>query len=441
MLGMTLLSACQGQAEALPADTSISGDPTPSRALAFDGAAPRNVIMISIDTVERSRMGRYSGSGLTPRLASLAENGVSLDDHASCSSWTYSSINCALIGRYNQDLGYEPRVGEAETALPLPPDAVPLAEILGNAGFQTRLISTNGLLSETTETARGYTEVEMALDVVAEGVTRRVLEQADTLTEPFLLHVHYMDPHMPYAPPVAFTPEVVKGLDPVPWDLSTKEGTAEAREAWEGLTGPERANLLAWLTALYEGELAYTDDAVGALLDGLDAAGKLADSLVVVWSDHGEEFQEHGALGHGVQLHSDQADGIGIFWASNIVPDAYSAPTTHNDLVPTVLDALGMEIPADVSGTALGAATSGTRFAFLWTKDGNAAASVERGGLKLIYDWRGRKELYDRNLDRNEAADHYTSDDPDVEALWALLRPRVVKQAAVIGLEPVDMGP
>lgn len=410
-------------------------------AFTFNGPAPKNVIMVSIDTLERSRVGRYSGGTLTPRLDALAESAFVLDDHASCSAWTYSSINCALTGRYNQELGYEPQVGEADTSPLLPEGVTTLAQTMRDAGFHTRLLSTNGLLSETTDTARGYDEIDMALDVDAAGVTQRVLDEVDSLVEPFLLHVHYMDPHMPYAPPPAYVEAEVDGLRPVPWDLSTKEGMAAARDAWNSLNEADRANLLAWWTVLYEGELKYTDESVGALLDGLDAAGKLADSLVVLWSDHGEEFFEHGALGHGVQLHNDQADSVALFWSPAIVPVAYDKPSSHVDLAPTVLQLLSVAAPAEMSGSVMGTPGSGARFAFLWTKENTASASVERGKLKLLYSWRGDKEFYDRSIDEAEAHDHYTADDPDIVALWALLEPRVRSEADLVGLEPIALGP
>ncbi len=433
------LSGCAAEvpkgADSAPAHDASSGG------LAFTGAVPQNVIMISIDTFARTRMGRYSGGALTPRLDWLAENGVAFDDHASCSAWTYPSINCALTGRYNQDLGYEPRVSDSEAMPPLPAEATTLAESLGAVGFHTRVLSANMYLADHYGTTQGYQEQELSIGMMADDVTWRVLQGADTLTEPFFLHVHYIDPHSPYAPPPAYAAAEVTGLDPIPWDLSTEEGAAAARDAWTGLDQAGKNNLMAWLRALYDGEIEYVDQAVGALLDGLDAAGKLQDSLVVVWTDHGEEFKEHGAWGHAGQLYNDQADAIGIFWSAGIVADARSTPTSHVDLAPTILETLSLPIPPEVSGSPLGAPTGGTRFGFLYTKQGNASASVQRGGLKLHYTWWGHKELFNRVVDPTETDNRYSPDSAEVVALWELLKPRVLVEASIIGVDPVDVGP
>ena len=85
----------------------------------------------------------------------------------------------------------------------------------------------------------------------------------------------------------------------------------------------------------------------------------LEDALVVVFSDHGEQFFEHGALEHNNSLHAQETQALAVFWADNLVPVAVSTPTAHPDLAPTSLEALGVAAGSEMTGQPAGTADPG----------------------------------------------------------------------------------
>ena len=141
-------AACAGDAGSPPPVT----DTMP----AFYGEVPSNVLMISMDTFRRDYLGRFDPSGVddTPFLTRLAAEGVSLDDHTTCSNWTFAGIACTLQGRDNEEAGFTPKL-TASTA-PWPDGDTFLAGWLGMEGYQTVASSTNGWFAEEWGTTQGY---------------------------------------------------------------------------------------------------------------------------------------------------------------------------------------------------------------------------------------------------------------------------------------------
>src|SRR5262249_14801328 len=97
--------------------------------------------------------------------------------------------------------------------------------------------------------------------------------------KPFFLWIHLFDPHDPYEPPAAEA-ALLPPPEPKPTDLQKQ-------------------------IAAYDGEIRYTDDQVGRLLDRLRAAGRLDDTLVIIVSDHGEGLMDHGWMHHGAMLYEE----------------------------------------------------------------------------------------------------------------------------------------
>jgi arylsulfatase A-like enzyme len=108
---------------------------------------------------------------------------------------------------------------------------------------------------------------------------------------------------------------------------------------------------------MYDGSIRYTDDQLRLLFEELEAAGFLDDALVVVTSDHGEEFGEHGGRGHGRSLHREVLQVPLIVWAPGLIPPARLAePASLLDVAPTVLDLLGLPPDPGHRGRSLAAA-------------------------------------------------------------------------------------
>ena len=126
---------------------ACGGDPTPdplvAGALDFAGHGPSNLVIIGVDTLRRDYVGRYGGA--SPHLDALLAGGVALDDHRSCSNWTFSALLCAMSGRSQLEMGYAPwKLGLAPPWIPLLPDA------LAEAGFRSALVSASTVVGDGT---------------------------------------------------------------------------------------------------------------------------------------------------------------------------------------------------------------------------------------------------------------------------------------------------
>jgi arylsulfatase A-like enzyme len=154
---------------------------------------------------------------------------------------------------------------------------------------------------------------------------------------PFLLYVHYMDPHDPYAPPARFTtpPE---GSPPQPWPYFAPApardwGTPQLSETRQiDLNADEQA----WAKAYYASEVRYLDAAIGVLLDSLEKNGLRDSTTVVLMSDHGEELWDRGGYYHGHTLFAEQTRVPLIISGPAIATRVVEEPVSLLDLRPTL---------------------------------------------------------------------------------------------------------
>lgn len=148
---------------------------------------------------------------------------------------------------------------------------------------------------------------------------------------------------------------------------------------------------------------------------------------MVFYSDHGEQFGEHDQFQHGKALFAEENRVLGAFWAKNLSPVEWEGPTLHQDLAPTILDALGFGASPEHTGTVVGLfPEDGPRFHFCYLVGYcDPVMSVTKGDHQLIYRWDGKRYFYDNRVDPQQTDDIYDADDPDVQALWAELQPEV----------------
>ncbi len=402
--------------------TTDSGDVVePAPALVFDGPRPRNLLVLSIDTTRRDRIG--------PQPA----GGVELLQHHSCSNWTSPSVVCALAGLADQYFSY------------LPPTALPpwaeleeptfLADLMENQGYASHVVTANSHLCNTYPVGRSYETVECMPYEPAAGLLARgsqLIGEREAAGDPWFLHLHFMDPHGPYDPPDEYLTEL-EGLPPTPVDLSETASVKGLKFMIPKLSEAELDNILVQLDIRYNAQLRYWDDELAAAWAGWEASGALEDTLVVFWSDHGEQLYDHGEFDHGNDLYSEENSALALFWARGLAPAAYTQPTTHVDLLPTVLDALAFPTPAGLPGDVVGM-RPGQPLLALHAQGSNALKqSVTLGRLRLHYDWSGEKSLFDLEADPLERQNIYDPDRPEVIEMWSLLE--------AYGYTAVDVGP
>jgi len=437
MLPLLLLLACHPEAppEPDPEDEAVYAG---IGALQFDGPGPRNLLFLSIDTLRRDRVDVHGASGISPFLAELAAESFVLEDHQQCSAWTGPGVACTLAGRSNLDLGFAPRLGDPDPGAQMPENTALLSSYLRPEGFWSGLVSGNYWLSPDTGTGTGY-DAYQKTSARAEGIRKiglQMLEANASGPTRWFLHLHYMEPHFPYTP-LDSALVGYEALAPWPDDLRNKYTQVHWTDAWDTLTPADQALLEQYMDVLYEGEIRELDDQLRETWSELEAGGWLDDTLVVIWSDHGEQLFDHGWKSHAHSLHSDENDAIAMFWAPNIVPGRFDGPTTAPDLVPTVMTALQTPIPDEVTGQIVGeAADDRARIAEVLGYGGIAQA-VTVDGVKLQYRWDGSLALFERDADRAELVDQFSAVDLQVTDLWRELEPHVWELSALIDEEPV----
>ncbi len=423
---LALLAACKPEPSAPPVvRTPPEGEP----AMAFAGERPTNLLVISIDTTRRDHVDRWATDGVvrTPFLASLFETGVVLDDHVQCSNWTFAATSCTNRGKLMEETGFYPKLN-TNTREPLPEGQHTLASRLVEHGYATAMVSSNEWLSPTWNNAEGFQQFSRLTTantgaLMDEGL--RLLRELDAGEAPWFVHVHLVEPHPPYTPPVLYAPDLLS-LPPAPWDLDSQKGQYDAADEWPELTPAEQDLLVRHLEARYSGELRYLDAQLEERWATLRDEGFLDETLVAVWNDHGEQFFEHGQQAHAYGLGAEENDAFLAFLADGLAPRAWSEPTHAVDFVPTVLDALGF--PAEdplLAGYVLGTAPEGRpRFAATAARNGPQVTVLD-GPWKMTYDLDGGwVRMWNRADDPREQRDLFDADDPKAVELWELLRPR-----------------
>ena len=388
---------------------------------------PPRVVLISIDTCRADHLSAYGyARDTTPRLAALAAAGVRFENAYVQVPDTTPSHATLLTSQYPFHHG-------AANGVPLGPAFVTLAEILQGAGFRTgAFVSGWTMTARASGLAQGFEVYDDTLNQAgttsakinergAKDTTSRALGWLDGVAdEPFLLFVHYFDPHAVYHPPS-------------PYDTMFRSETAPVAIPPNEIPGYARIGTetdLGTYVDRYDGELRYVDDQIARLLVALEDRGILDDTLVVVTADHGEAFGEHDGryFNHGFDLY-DPALHVPLILA---YPGRIRAGTNVDgiaqsvDVVPTVLDLLGVEsssglaghslVPAIEGGQPTGNASTLARTTKTLTyphlkieRDIHDLFSLRTEDWKLIESDAGAVEVYDLVADpgeqRNVAAD------------------------------------
>lgn len=331
------------------------------RTLARARASSRrpSLLFICVDTLRADRLSCYGAEQLTsPAIDALAARGTRYAKAFAPSPWTWPSTASLLTGLSPPEHG----VQDAQTGY-LSPELTTLAEVLQAGGATTAAISTNPLVSANRGFGQGFEEFRMrpwrdAHEVAPEALAW--LEQ--NAGRRFFLYLHLTDPHLPYEPEPDLAARFA-GVGPIEYDREAERSLALQVEKLLRATNTERERLVPILErrlGLYDAEVAGVDRQVGRILAKLAELGR-DDVLVVVTSDHGEEFLEHGLLGHGKQLWDESVRvplilaGPGVA-AGRVVEHAVEARSVGATLLP-LLDSAP---PATMRGPGLAFETGTT---------------------------------------------------------------------------------
>lgn len=321
------------------------------------GKPPKVVVVWLIDTLRADHLKMYNPNSdvQTPHLDELAkasavferasvQGNSSLPSSASIFSASYPSVHKIVTEKTK-----------------LSKDQTLLGEAFKQAKWRTGLFSSNGYVSQSWGFARGF---DKEVNPIREGSPSKAeylwpaakgwLEEQlkASKDEPILLYLNTSDPHVPYDPPSEDLKLYHQGgaVGKV-----TPRGTGQLlHDMAEGkvkLSGPE----VAYMRALYKGAITYNDRWFGTMLKDLEALGVRDEAMIVVTSDHGEEFGEHERFGHGISLYQELIDVPLMIhykpWTSKGVRVEEAVELI--DLYPTLIAAIGGELADSVQGQPL----------------------------------------------------------------------------------------
>ena len=375
-------------------------------AAVLPAAAPNapNVLIIIVDTLRADHLSLLGYARKTsPNLEKIAQQSVLFEDAMATSSWTLPSHGSIVTGRYPSEHGAE-KFGLAERNLTL-------AEVLRGRGYLTGAFSANEqLFSRAFGFGQGFIRFEDSFhspgDMVsrtllgnqiykhllrplgfedipgrkrAADVNRSLLRWLDGENHrPFFAMLNYFDLHDPYLPPQPYRGKFSKRPNP-----GGVFNTLVGRD-YRSITTPE---ILEDEIAAYDGAIAYMDDQLGVLMEELERRGLSQNTLLIITSDHGESFSEHGVFAHGTSLYREQVRvPILLRWPGKI-PGGLRVTSRVSlvELAGTVMDLIGGEIPREFRGPSLAVAWKNPSAMEGWPNSAaQLAATPEANNPKLL---------------------------------------------------------
>jgi arylsulfatase A-like enzyme/Flp pilus assembly protein TadD len=337
-----------------------------------------NVLLVTIDTLRRDRLGAYgSPNGLTPTLDRLASSGVRYARAYSHAPMTLPAHASILTGRTPRTHGLHVN-GAARLD-----DSVPtLAAELKRAGYRTGAFVGAFVLDARYGLNRGFDDYDDRYPHQPDATSFKVADRraADVVkaagdwilqppagAPPWFAWVHLFDPHTPYDAP----PEYRRGRSP------------------------------------YDAEVAYTDAMLGQLFDRLRASQALDRTLIVVTADHGESLGDHGETTHGLFAY-DATLGVPLIIAGNSIGAAVvDVPVAHADILPTIVDLAGVAPPPHLDGVSAVARPASDRPIYIEALEANLTRAWAPLTGVIAGEWKyvdlPLPELYNLRTDPAEA--------------------------------------
>jgi arylsulfatase A-like enzyme len=412
---------------------------------------PPNIILIMMDSVRRDALSCYGAASQTsPHIDAIAARGVVFEDAVSTSSWTLPAVASIFTGQYASCHGADDGYNY------LNPHHQTLAEILVRNGYQTAAFCANGNVSTFTGLDRGfqffndlhYPRVDLLnklLKANAKGIraafgrkvkyhetvvlyreAKRWLKEKRDPHCPFFVYIHENEAHYPYQPPRWFRKKFLR------LSAAQVKEINQDRELFVAgkvrMTSQELTNL----RLLYYAEICYLDYRLKQFVDFLKTEGLWDDLFVIITADHGDNFGEHGLIGHGLSLYDSLLKvPLILHYPGKLSPRRVSEQVQLCDILPTVIDLADLpdKTPKlacqgkSLAELAHGANAAEGRVAFaehamqhlalfeakipdldadFYKKYKRATRAVRVAGLKYIWSSNDDHELYDLGQDPEE---------------------------------------
>ena len=431
MAGLALVAAGQPLVQGYLEDRRLNALPAPA-------AGAPNVLLIVLDTVRADNLEIYDHDNATaPTVKQLADEGMVFDWAISTASWTVPAHATMFTGRYTHEMSGANWLGALGGRYPT------LAEIFGAHGYATGgFVGNVNYCNSERGMARGFSRYEdfyvnpitaalsfsfgnkWILGAVPEGhvaryrrndaatVTSRFLDWVDGRGErPFFAFLNYFDAHALYLPPKGYDDLFGPPVDHLnDWRSRLQDWTPEEMD------GYERA---------YDGCIRFIDDHIASIVEHLRAQGALDNTFIVVTSDHGEHFGEHGLVSHANSLYRQLQHVPLVLWYPPAIPRGREENrlVSLRDLASTILDVCGIEPVRKVAGSSLSQLWNGTAEQDIelspviaqvapaggtvgkpkwWPIHRGTLRSITEDGKHYIRAADGHEEVFDWNADRDE---------------------------------------
>jgi arylsulfatase A-like enzyme len=400
---------------------------------------PPNVVLIVVDTLRADHLSHYGYERPTAiALDGFASQATRFTDCTAPAPWTNPSVASLFSGMETA------RHGSNDFGAAISTDVVTLAEVIQTAGWHTAAISFNPGIRSELDFHQGFDHFNEYLGKsthspdIAEMIDRVVRWLDSRPDKPFFLYLQPMNVHGPYR-----VPEEHRGvlLDHAPgtefryygeaMQAIMRRGELEVRDELS-------SEYLQSLLDKYDTAIRYSTDRLADLFQILDDRDLFENSLVIVTSDHGEELFDHGGFSHGYSLHHEVLHvPLYVKLPNQHDGQVIESPSSLIDLLPTVLDVLGLDDPIDRDGrslmpTILGTHKDNSKFRIYQTNRRNRCIgrAIDSRRFKLIeiktnYEGiRDEVRLFDLSEDPGERSD-LASERPDtVHRLLAELEER-----------------
>ena len=420
----------------VPARPDGRSEPTPTQAEETDSRTP-DIVVITLDA---ARPDHFSHAGYprptTPKIDRLAEQALVFRNAFALAPYTLCSVPTMITGLSFLDHGVVSRRDV------LSPVAVTMAEYLRAAGYRTAAFTTTPNNSAAKGYDQGYDEFfEMWRDVPRgtarnpHYVAREVIEWLGAVGEaqPIHLQVHLIPPHGPYAPADRFD----RFTDP---DYSGPcNGGNITLDHLESGAIPASEECLENVIGLYDGNLLAADDAVGQLLDALRARRRWPETVVLVTSDHGEAFLEHGRMTHNSTVFDEMLRVPFILrtpaWMDTSLIDT-NRLVTLADIVPTLLATASIQPSTPLEGVNLFRIEGDTRlhdprFFVAGNTDKPPLLGLRTRRWKLLLSDPGHGALFDLVADPRETTNIRFEEPALFAGLGMLLTDRVERPSTL----------
>lgn len=419
-LTVLLIVSCSAPFIAINMPVHLSAERGP---VGQDDGQPKHIVLIIVDTLRADALSCYGSDRIsTPNIDAIAEDSWVFRNAVSPSSWTLPAVASIMTG-------VSPLVHKAKKPnTPLSGQFQTLGEYLRDAQYQTAAIGANAMIRKEMGIAQGFDDYLWFSDATSQGpptplskigvgllgyddkletgaaaflTTRAIRWQNRVKGMPSFLWLHYFDPHAPYAPPAEFAPQ---GTNRLP----AFRNTTAVRQGQMGVDPDERE----WIRSLYDAEVRYVDSQVGVFMEALKQMGIYEESLIILTSDHGEEFWEHGGFDHGHTMYRE------LLSVPLIVKLPYSASkgtletlVGTESITPTVLQLCGINFdPDSMTSPSLAALLAGQASGFeaspvvsagtLFFEEKEAVTTLEYKLIKAVQS--DKVELFDLKTDPME---------------------------------------